>query len=225
MKLFVMVVLLALSVARPAFSDDKEKAMKELKRVAAMATDATGRVVVNQSIAEALNVKRPDLVMERRDTNLNYSGLFVAHKLTAGGMKWEEIAAGLKGGKDILQMADSKDANWKQIADDTKALNARIDANLYKRLVNRKAAEAQDQSDGYSAVLDGVASDNTVAQKDIDQAQDRYLAVKGRAEDASRRANRLDMATENAAHRDNARSGGPAAGSSGGTAPEAGGIR
>lgn len=225
MKLSILALIFALAVAVPAFSDDQEKATKELTKVNAMATDATGRIVVNQSIAQILNVKRSDLVMERRDMNQNYGGIFIAHKLVASGAKMEDIAAQLKSGKDIFQIATTQHVNWKQLGDDAKQLNAKIDENLYKRLVDRKAGSAQDEADNYAAVLDGVTADNTVAQKDIDLAGDRYVALKVRAEDAAKRANRLDTASEKAAAMDHARSGGPTQGASGGTAPSAGGIR
>ena len=85
-----------------------------------MATDATGRAIVNQSMAEMFAVKRLNLVSERRDTGLNYGGLFVAHELTKNGLAMKDVAARLKSGKGIFQIGADASANWKEINDHAK---------------------------------------------------------------------------------------------------------
>src|SRR5882672_3226743 len=136
------ITLLALTIAIPAFGDDQQKAEKQLHKITAMATDATGRRVVSITVADALEAKRPDLVMERRTMNLNYGDLFVAHGLVQRGAKMEDIAAQLKAGKNIGQIATEQQADWKQIAADAKKLNAKMEDNLYKHFLSGKADAA-----------------------------------------------------------------------------------
>ena len=107
------IMLLALTLAIPAFGDDQQKAEKQLHKITAMATDATGRRVVSITVADVLEAKRPDLVMERRTMNLNYGDLFVAHVLVKSGTKMDDIAAQLKAGKNVGQIANDQHADWK----------------------------------------------------------------------------------------------------------------
>lgn len=206
-KHWFLALLLATSAF--AFGDDQQKAIKELSKVTAMASDGTGRTVVNQSMAEMLNAKRPDLVIERRNTGLNYGSLFIAHALTAAGAKMDDVATQLKAGKKIQDLANEQHANWKQIADDAKKLNAKIDDNLYKRFLDTPKAKEGDQADKYDLVLDGVPADNTASENELAQAGDRYQLWKGRADDAAKRNNKLSTADQGAAYVDHARAGGP----------------
>jgi hypothetical protein len=172
-----LIVIVALAVAFPAFGDDQEKAQKEIKKITAIATDANMRWVVNLSMSEMLNVKRLDLVKERQETNLNYGGLFLAHQLTAGGAKMEDIAAQLKAGKNIFDVANDQHANWKQIADAAKKLNKKIDDNMGKWFQNSKKQSERDLADDYVAQQDRVAADNDVSKQELADAQGRYQHV------------------------------------------------
>jgi hypothetical protein len=53
----ICAVWLVLMAAVPAFSDDQEKANKELIKVTAMATDATGRGVVSRAVSDVTGVR------------------------------------------------------------------------------------------------------------------------------------------------------------------------
>ena len=75
------VVLLVLSAAMPAFSDDQEKANKEIVKVTAMAWDATARGAVSRAMCDVTGVKRPDLVQLRQSMDLNYGALFVVEEI------------------------------------------------------------------------------------------------------------------------------------------------
>jgi hypothetical protein len=227
-----VVLALALLTALPAFSDDKQKATKELDKVNAMATDPVGRRVVNLSMADMLNTKRNDLLMERRDHDLTYGSVFVAHQLINNGVKMDDISAQLKAGKNVLQIADDQHLDWKKVGDQAKALNSKIDDNLYKHFAGDPAKiqeeeQKRDEADNYNLVYDGIKADNDVSQNDISKAQDRYLAIRNRGEEYAKRSTRLSTADQNAAYRDNVRSGGPQnqGGASGGAAPGAGGPR
>ncbi len=220
-------IILAILVALPALGDDQQKAKKELNKVTAMATDGTGRRIVNLTMAEALKEKRVDLLLQRRETGLNYGCLFLARQLVAAGGKIEDISAELKTGKSIYQIAEGQHVDWKEMAAKAKDLNKRIDDYLYKHFSGDAGEQEQDKADNYNLAYDGVPADSDVSQSEISQAQDRYLMWRNRAEETSRRANRLNTTQQNAAYRDNVRSGGPqgAGAASGGAPPAAGGPR
>ena len=224
------VLALALLIALPAFSDDKQKATKELDKVNAMATDPVGRRTVNLSMADMLGVKRNDLLMERRDHNLTYGEVFVAHQLINNGVKMDEIDLQLKARKTIFQIADDQHLDWKKVGDQAKALNAKIDDNLYKHFAGdpakiKEEEQKKDEEDNYNLAYDGIKADNEVSQSDISKAQDRYLAIRSRGEEYAKRSNRLNTADQKAAYRDNVRSGGPQnqGGAQGGSPPTLGG--
>jgi hypothetical protein len=170
----LLVVLFAFTLALPAFADDQEKAQKEIKKISAIAVDANTRSVVNRSLSEMLNVKRLDLVKERHDLNLNYGDLFLAHQLTAAGAKMDDLAAQLKSGKSIFDIANDQHANWKQIGDAAKKLNKKIDDNTEKWFQNSKKESQRDEADGYVAQQDKVAADSNVDKQELADAQSRY---------------------------------------------------
>src|SRR5580692_8139903 len=138
-------MLLVMVVAIPAFSDDQDKANKELVKVAAMAMDPTGRDMVSRAVADATGVKRADLVQQRQTMNLNYAQVFVVQTLVKNGAKLDDISAQLKAGKTVDQVANEDHLNWKQMAGDAKKLNASIDDNLYKHFLNDKNLQADKQ--------------------------------------------------------------------------------
>jgi len=208
-------------MSMPALADDQQKLRKELTKITAMATDATGRAIVNQSMAEMFSVKRLDLVTERHDSGLNYGALFVAHELAKNGLAMKDIVTRLKSGKDIFQIGSEANVNWKDVNDHARKLNTRIDNNLYNHFLH---AKKKDQSapapgiDDYSVAYDGVQADKDVSQSDIDQAQDRYQLWLSRA--SSGPDKRLGTADQKAASYDHVRNG-PLTGDA---APSGGGI-
>ena len=228
----ITILALILLTGLTALAADQDKSRKELDKVTALATDATGRRMVNVSMAQVLNAKRYDLIMERRSNEINYGSLFLMHQLINNGGKAADISAQLTAGKTIYQIADEQHADWKKVLDQAKALNAKIDDNLYKHFSvdpkeTKKQENAEDEAANYNIIYDGVKADNDVSQSEISKAQDRYLALRNRGEEYAKRGNRLSTADQNAAYRDNARSGGPQSqgGGSGGAAPAAGGVR
>jgi len=207
-----------LALAHFSVADDQQKLKKEITKITAMSTDATGRAIVNQSMAELFSVKRLELVTERRDTGLNYGGLFVAHELTKNGLAIKDIATRLKSGKDIFQIGGEVNANWKEINDHAKKLNTKIDNNLYNHFLHAKKGQPAPPDNDYSVTYDGVQADKDVSQSDIDQAQDRYQLWLSRA--SSGPDKRLGTADQKAASYDHARNG-PLTGND---APSGGGI-
>lgn len=189
--------ILALTCVIPAFSDDQKNAEKQLHKITAMATDATGRRVVSITVADSLEANRFDLAMERRAMRLNYGDLFVAHVLVKQGVKMEAIAAQLKAGKNIGQIANEHHADWKQIAAEAKKLNTKMEDNLYKHFLNGKHDAESDKADGYDPTIDGVTADNDVSESDIADAERTYRVWRERAE--RRRDSKLDASSEGAA--------------------------
>lgn len=172
---FFIVTILVMAVALPVVADDQQKAKKQINRIIAMATDSTGRRIVSMTISDALGVSRRELVRERRQTGLNYGSLFVAHQLISGGATMTAIAAQLKVGKNVWQIATEQRTNWKQISAAAKKLNNKIEDNLYRRFSKSQPYEDRDQADHYNPDFDVVKADYAVTQEEIEQAQNTYI--------------------------------------------------
>jgi len=202
-------VLLVLTAAMPAFSDDQEKANKELAKVTAMAMDMTGRAVVSLAVSDVTGMKRPDLVQQRKAMNLNYGALFVAQELIKSGAKPDDIAAQLKAGKTITQVANDQHANWKELAADAKKLNSKIDDCLFKHFLDGKAEKQRDLDDKYDIKIDTLAVDLLAPKPDLEAAGERFNSMKDRAAKAAPPHGGMDDATEQAWRSDHVRNGGP----------------
>jgi hypothetical protein len=192
-----VILALTIVISVPAFADDQQKAEKQLHKVTAMATDATGRRVVSATVADTLEAKRPDLVVERRTMNINYGDLYIAHALVKSGAKMDDIAAQLKAGKKIGEIANANHADWKQIAADGKKLNTRMEDNLYKHFLDGKPLTQRDTTENYDPMIDGVSADNDVSKDDIADAERTYQLWRDRAD--QKRASTLDSSSEKAA--------------------------
>ena len=164
---------IALTLAVAAFADDQEKATTEIKRITSISVDANMRSIVNRTMADMLKVNRLDLVKDRQGLNLNYGGLFLALQLTAGGVKMEEIAAQLKAGQKIFDIANASHANWKQINSEAKKLNKKIDDNIEKSFTDTRKQTALNQAD-YDAKADKVPADSDISKDEYADAQNRY---------------------------------------------------
>ncbi|HEY0565203.1 MAG TPA: hypothetical protein VGC88_06440, partial [Terriglobales bacterium] len=68
----VCLLSVLLSLSLHVFADDRAKAEKELRKVAALASDNTARRVVSRVESVMLNTPRSDLITQRRMMNLNY---------------------------------------------------------------------------------------------------------------------------------------------------------
>jgi hypothetical protein len=132
------------------------------------------RAIVNRTMADVLKAKRLDLVKERQDMNLNYGGLFLAYQLTAAGAKMDDIAAQLKAGKKIFDIANDDHANWKEINSEAKKLNKKIDDNIEKSFIDSKKQAALNMADDYDAKADKVPADSDISKDEYADAQTRY---------------------------------------------------
>ena len=165
---------IALALAVTALADDQEKATTEIKRITSISVDANMRSIVNRTMADMLKVNRLDLVKQRQELNLNYGALFLAHQLTAGGAKMEDIAAQLKAGQKISDIASASHANWKEINSDAKKLNKKIDDNIEKSFTDAKKQAALNMADDYDAKADKVPADSNISKDEYAEAQARY---------------------------------------------------
>jgi hypothetical protein len=169
-----LIVLVALAVALPALADDQEKAQKEINKITSITADANMRATVNRTMAEMLNVKRLDLEKERQTANLTYGGIFLAHQLMASGAKLDDIAASIKSGKSIFDVANEQHANWKRINDAAKKMNKKIDENIEKYFQNTKKETEKNSADDYVVQDDRTQADANMSKQDLAEAQSRY---------------------------------------------------
>jgi hypothetical protein len=204
-----------LLVASPAFSDDQQKAQKEINKITAMATDFDGRRVVNLSMAEMFKVPRPSLVAQRGQTGLNYGNLFLVQELEQSGVTPADIATKLNSGSKISDIANQQHIDWKRVGEDGKKLNAAIDQNLYNFFLGKKLTAAQDSADKYDVHYDGVKADSDIGKQEIASAQDRYLLWKDRAAKAHADGKRMSYGDERIADMDHVAGGGPQGGGRG----------
>ena len=203
-------LLLILLVALPAASDDQQKAQKLLTKITALATDPNGRRAVSLAVSDTLSVGRPELARRRHAMNINYGDLFLAYYLNKSGAKLDDIAAQMRSGQSIWQIANQQHPNWKQLASDAKKLNGRVDDNLLRHFANVKADAKRNLADGYDPFLDSVAADSNVSQEEIIDAENRYNFLHDHAGVIS--GARLDTSDEQAtrsARPDPVRNGGP----------------
>jgi hypothetical protein len=171
-RLFLLICTVALSLA--AFADDQDKATKEIKKITSISVDSNMRAIVNRTMADMLKAKRLDLVKERQDMNLNYGDLFLAQQLAASGVKMDDIAAQLKSGKTMLDIANANHANWKEINSDAKKLNKKIDDNIEKSFTDAKKQASLNMADDYDAKADKVPADSNISKDEYAEAQARY---------------------------------------------------
>lgn len=223
-RLLLITALVLASI--PALCDDQQKLQKETIKFTAMAADFDGRRVVNMSLSEMFNVPRADLVQQRAKTGLNYGGVFLAQELIKKGLSADEIAAGLKAGQSIAEIANQGRLDWKQALDDAKKLNAAIDTNLYNFFLGKKITAAQDAADKYDVHYDGVKADGELTPQQIASAQERYLMWKDRAATAQKKDHTLSYGDERVAYSDHVANGGPQGGGRGssGTAGTSGPV-
>lgn len=180
-RLGFVTVLATLLSAVPAFSDDQQKAEKQIRKISAMATDVNARSIVSRSMADMLKIERNQLQRERRAMTLNYGCLFIAHELTARGMRMLDVAMRLQAHQTIFQIANDAHADWKKIADDAKKLNGRIEENIYQHFLHAAADRVRDVTDKYDSTADWVKTDADATPGEVVEAQQTYVLWRDRA--------------------------------------------
>jgi hypothetical protein len=184
-----------------AFADDQQKAEKQIKKIAAMACDVNARAIVSRTMADSLNVKRDQLVRERRAMNLNYGHIFLAHQLTAKGGKMLDIALQLSKRKGIYEVANDQQADWKQIGAEAKKLNNKIEDNIYKHFLHAKVDTERDAAEKYDPSMDWVKADASVTQADLLEAQEIYDLWRDRAGQMGGKGNGVSSTDALASHK------------------------
>ncbi|MFZ1008075.1 MAG: hypothetical protein WAN65_14640, partial [Candidatus Sulfotelmatobacter sp.] len=178
-----------------AFGNDQQKAEKRLRRISAMAVEsAAARAIVNQTIAEVVHAQRMELMRQRHAMNLSYGSLFIAHQLTAAGATMLDIAVQLQSGKDIVQIANERNANWKLVGDATKQLNDKIDDNIYRHFLHLKAEQELTAAEKYDPRTDVVRADQDVTPEEVANARADYDCWKNRG--SAPEAGRLNTKAE-----------------------------
>jgi ribosome-binding protein aMBF1 (putative translation factor) len=174
MRHICLVMAIGILAAWPALANDQSKAEKQLNRITAMSADPTGRRVVSITISDMLKVKRPELVKQRLQMNLNYGYLFLAHKIMAGGMAAKDLASEIRSGKSLIEIANARDGDWKEILAEAKKLNAKIDRHLYEHFIDARDDRQRDNDDQYNLMADIVKADDNVGPDDFDSAAAAY---------------------------------------------------
>jgi hypothetical protein len=167
------VAALTLLVCLPSSASDQQKAEKQLRKVTAMCADASARSIVSRTMADLLNVKRGELVRQRRNLNLSYGDVFLAHQLMGTGMGIADIVAAQRAGEDLAQMVEEQHADWKLIAASARKLNARIEDNIYRHYLNKKNTEldeARDVTERYQPDADWVNADRNTTPAEVAEA-------------------------------------------------------
>lgn len=178
-----------------AFGSDQQKAEKRLRQISAMAVEnATARAIVNRTMAEVVHAQSMELMRQRHAMNLSYGSLFIAHQLTAAGASMLDIAAQLQSGKDIVQIANESNANWRLIANAAKQLNEKIEDNIYRHFLRLKAEQELTATDTYDPRADIVYADLDVTPEEVASARADYDCWKDRG--SAPRAGRLNTQTE-----------------------------
>lgn len=220
MSAFLISFLLVLTTALPAVCDDQAKAKAALDKATAMASDPVGKRAVSLAVSEMLSVQRSEVVRWRKELNLNYGEMCIAHHLMRAGTKIDDIASQMKNGQTIWRIADQKQINWKEIASEAKKMNSKVDANLLKHFSNHQGEVQRDQAEGYDPAFDTVKADGDVSQKEVEGAQQRYLFLRDHARSISDA--KLDTSTEGSARMvrtDPIRTGGPSPGANSSPTP------
>ena len=201
LRLPCLVLLSCLLSLSAAYCDDQEKAVKELRKVTAMACDVTARGIVSRTMADMLDLRRDQLVRERRAMNLNYGSLFLAHELTAKGVEMMQVALLLQDKQSIIQIANDRGVAWKQVMALAKRLNDKIEDNIYKHFLHSRADTERDINEKYDARLDWVKADSDPAQAEIVEAQETYVLWRERASHVEGQENRVSTSEELASRR------------------------
>ena len=181
----------------PAFCGDvQEKAETETRKITAMAADGTARDIIGSTMADMLKVPRMQLVQERREMNLNYGSLFVAHQLNLGGASMSDISGQLKAGKSIFQIGEDLHANWRSIQDAARKLNGKLEDRIYKYFLHPEIGKQHAMTEGYDPEKDLVRADLNTTREEIVTAHQEYVLWRDRATKTSGR--KLDPQTESA---------------------------
>jgi hypothetical protein len=173
----IMALVSGLFVTGQEQSKDRQKTEHEIRRITALAADPTARPVVNRAFSDALKTDRNELVSQRRDANLSYGGLFLAHYLMLADpqLTLGSIASQLTSGRDLFQLGDAQHADWKRIAAESEKMNGKLEAAFYQYFQDRASGNDLEAHQHYDARRDSVPADTQgVTRQELAAAQDTY---------------------------------------------------
>ena len=178
--LLIALIALTLASVESAFASDQDKADKRLRQISAMAADPIARAIINRTMADFVGAKPVELERQRHAMDLSYGSLFIAHQLTARGTRMIDVALELQGGKTIFEVANQHDANWKQIADNAKELEDKIEDNIYRHFLPSKTDQPV-PDEKYDVQSDSVKADQNFSVAEIVKARAVYVFWRNRA--------------------------------------------
>ena len=152
---FLLVLIAATTLGFAA--SPQEKAQRELSHISALASDASTRAVVNEQVAKVLGQERAKVVDERKELHLSYGNLYLISELTKNNTSFDDIAAQIKAGKSVTDIANAQNADWKKIANDVKAFQKTLQNALVASMENGGKAttvSAPAKPDAYNARAD-----------------------------------------------------------------------
>ena len=201
LRLVYSIALFSLVCAVPAHGDDEQRAVKETRKITAMASDVTARAIVSRTMADMLHVQRDQLVRERRAMNLNYGSLFLAHQIATNSQDLLEIALRLQANHSIIQIANERQVMWKQVWGGAKKLNDKIQDNIYKHFLHAQTDTDRDVSEKYDAARDWVKADSDATQPEMIEAQETYVLWRNRAAQIGGKGDNVSSSEELASRR------------------------
>jgi hypothetical protein len=179
--LCVWAALFCFGVSAIAADDAQTKAEKEARKISAMAADPTARPLVSQFLAEYFKSTRLQLVQERKAANITYGDLFVAYQLSDGGKRFDDLLPAFKSGKNVWQIGNDMNADWKHVGGETKKLNDQLESSFYHYFLTPPQKPAADEHQ-YKAANDSLPVDKEgLSGKDLSAAQDTFARCYRRA--------------------------------------------
>jgi hypothetical protein len=200
-RLAYSIAVFSVLCAVPAHGDDEQKAIKEVRKITAMASDTTARAIVSRTMADVLHVQRDQLVRERQAMNLNYGSLFVAHQLATKSEEMSPIASQLEANKSIIQIVNDRRFMWKQVWAGAHKLNDKIQDNIYKHFLHAQTDKERDIAEKYDAVRDWVKADSDATQPEVIEAQETYVLWRDRAAQIGGKGDNVGSSEELASRR------------------------
>jgi hypothetical protein len=175
MRAVYLTILLLASTGLAALASDQEKAEKQIRMMTALSRDDTARSIVSRIFSDVYKVPRPQLVAERKSLALNYGSVFLTHELLLAGVSMQQITSQLRVRKNIFEIADSCNVDWKHIESEAKKMNDRINKGIYKHFLHDERDKQRDLEDHYVPAADLIRADADSSLAEIQKAQADYV--------------------------------------------------
>ncbi len=97
------------------------------------------------------------------------------HELILSGSSIQQISSLLRAKKDVFEIANSANVNWKRLESEAKKMNDRVDKGIYKHFLHDEADKRRDAEDHYIASNDLIHADADSSSGEIQKAQSTYV--------------------------------------------------